>query len=231
MKIYPLILIGFLTAGTAALLSSCLEAPSAPPDFPGERFPMPPQYLNASISLAEISLSWTFDDSLPVREFNIYRRSALHEQEYRIGKSTQTQYRDYQGLSTGVTYYYSVAAVSKEGYEGRRSETLSVIFTPDYAPSPVTLAQPAPLDSAAGLRLTWSRYHENNFASYRIFRSTSSPVNIEVLPQAIINEATTTRYDDSGLTRGATYYYRVAVYNRAGLSTASNEVSGTVPLN
>ncbi|MCG3118290.1 MAG: hypothetical protein ALAOOOJD_00458 [bacterium] len=214
-----------------SMLSSCLESPVAPPDFPDNSFPVAPQNLNASITVAEVVLSWTFDDSLPIKEFNIYRQTAPDGGEQRIGKSSQTKYHDQQRLSTGFTYIYSVTAVSKDGYEGRRSETLSILFTPDYAPSPVMLAQPAPLDTVAGLRLSWSRYNEDNFASYRIFRSTSSPVNIEVLPQAIINEAATTRYDDGGLTRGATYYYRVAVYNRTGLSSASNEVSGTVPAN
>lgn len=231
MKIDNLALHRLSVLAVTSMLVSCLKSPTAPPDFPTEQFPSAPLNLGASITVTEVRLSWTFDESSPIKEFNVYRQTGSEGRMLRIGKSTQTEYPDHQGLSTGITYFYSVTAVSMAGYEGQRSETLSVTFTPDYPPSPVILAQPAPLDSAAGLRLSWSRYNEENFATYRIFRSTSSPVNVDVLPQAIINEAATTRYDDGGLTRGATYYYRVAVYNRAGLSTASNEVSGTVPTN
>jgi hypothetical protein len=42
-----------------------------------------------------------------------------------------------------------------------------------------------------------------------------------------IKGATTFSHFDSGLTKGVTYYYRVYSYNDAGLSIASDVVSGT----
>jgi len=155
----------------------------------------------------------------------VYRRESLDGVEKRIGQSTQRQFSDRQGLSVGYGYVYSVAAVSKNGYEGRRSEGLSLTFTPDYPPPSVVLAQPVQLDSAR-LSLSWTRSTEANFASYRIFRSTSSPIDLTAFPQVIINDALNTTYLDRGLRIGTTYFYRVLVYNRAGLFAASNEVSG-----
>lgn len=100
------------------------------------------------------------------------------------------------------------------------------LVTVQLPPTPVTLARPAVVDSVA-LRLTWSRSTEDDFASYRLYRSESSPVDTSVAPIAIINDSpSTTQYDDNNVKRNITYYYRIFVFDEAGLSAGSNEVQG-----
>jgi hypothetical protein len=102
------------------------------------------------------------------------------------------------------------------------------LVTVQLPPSPVTLARPSAIDSVT-LRLTWSRSTEDDFASYRLYRSESSPVDTSNAPIAIINDDPgTTQYDDNDVRENVTYFYRIFVFDEAGLSAGSNEVQGRI---
>ena len=74
-------------------------------------------------------------------------------------------------------------------------------------PSPVTLAEPAIIDSVT-LRLSWSRNNDNDFSMYSIYRSESS-VDTTNAPVAIINDQQTTQHEDTNLVTNIKYFYRV----------------------
>lgn len=75
------------------------------------------------------------------------------------------------------------------------------------------------------INLAWTTVSAANFASFKIFRSTSPGVTESSQQVALINSGSTTTYTDNQLTSGTTYYYRVFVYNTEGLGSGSNEIS------
>lgn len=84
--------------------------------------------------------------------------------------------------------------------------------------------------TANSITLNWSKpsdfdFQNPDFASFKIFRDTNSDVDInDILVTAITNPDTTT-FTDSGLTSNTAYFYKVFVFDKANLFTASNEVS------
>jgi fibronectin type 3 domain-containing protein len=123
------------------------------------------------------------------------------------------------GLTNGTTYYYKVTAVNSAG-ESPMSAEVSV--TP-----PVTApAAPTNLAAAAGDKtatLTWTA-PTGTVTSYNIYRATAVGGEGATPYKKGI---TTTSFQDTGLTDGATYYYKVAAVNSAGTSPLSEEVFTT----
>ncbi|MGH7494838.1 MAG: fibronectin type III domain-containing protein [bacterium] len=141
-----------------------------------------------------------------------------------IPERNQLSYVD-SGLKANELYSYRVFVFTRGG-RFSASNTVSV-RTPAYTPpQAVTLAPPMVLDSTS-LRLTWSSNTDKHFASYRLLRSSRSPVTIHDSLRTIIQEAGVTTHEEAGLVSGATYFYRVAVYDQSGVAALSNEVSGT----
>jgi fibronectin type 3 domain-containing protein len=97
-------------------------------------------------------------------------------------------------------------------------------------PDGVSLFSPTAVGAQQNaLRLTWTASKDTfDFANYSIYRSTTP--NFNPLAMAPIDRVTLmsiTSYNDLNLQPGATYYYRVVVFDLAGLNSASsNEVTG-----
>jgi uncharacterized protein (DUF1800 family) len=86
-------------------------------------------------------------------------------------------------------------------------------------------AVPQNVSAVAGdrhVRLSWSASPGAN--SYDVYRGTSA--NGEAT-DPIVGGLTDTSFNDTGLTNGTKYYYRVIAVNSAGMSARSSEVSGT----
>jgi hypothetical protein len=84
-------------------------------------------------------------------------------------------------------------------------------------------AAPAGLTATAGnrqVRLTWTA--SSGAVSYNVYRG-PAPGAERTTP--IATGVTGTSYTNTGLTNGATYYYKVAAVNAAGTSPLSNEAS------
>ncbi len=97
-------------------------------------------------------------------------------------------------------------------------------FAVQFPPAAVTLSNP--VADTTGLKLTWTTSNAKDFANYRVYRSTSAPVDSTVAPLTIINDNAITTYRDTGIVPGTTYFYRVFVYDRSGLFAGSNQVQG-----
>jgi hypothetical protein len=92
------------------------------------------------------------------------------------------------------------------------------------APEPVTLA--VGLVDTVTAHLSWTQNEDDDFASYRIYRSVSGGITVgaDHLTVAIITNQNTTSYDDFIPSSGA-YYYKIFVFNTQGLNCpGSNEV-------
>ncbi len=93
-------------------------------------------------------------------------------------------------------------------------------------PEAVVLFPPSAATQSA-LILYWTQNQDNDFYSYRIYRGKTNSVNNDSFLVNTILSRTSTSYTDTGLSSNTTYYYRVYVYDRSGLSGASNVESGT----
>jgi hypothetical protein len=126
------------------------------------------------------------------------------------------------GLQSATDYYYRLFVFNRQGrFSASNIVTARTLI--DAPPKAVTLSQPATI--TGGLRLTWSRNTNQDFASYRVYRSTSSPTDTKGLAYSIINDAVVTTFDDLGTNSGVVYTYVVAIYDRSGQFALSNEVS------
>lgn len=107
------------------------------------------------------------------------------------------------------------------------------------APQPLTIrAAPVAVQLAAPLvepsfrvSINWTESPATDFSAYRVYRRTSEPVTVSsTLIETIAAKGTLTTGDTTALP-GTKYYYRVFVFNKAGLSTGSNTDSITTPAN
>jgi len=176
--------------------------------------------LLASAGSATVHLSWTPPSSgSGITGYNIYRGTASGGETFLSSIGNITAYDD-STVSTGTTYYYRVAAVNSYG-SGLPSNEVSA--TPQAATVPGVPTLSATAGNGA-VHLSWTVPSDGGSAitNYNIYRGTAS--NGETLLATVGN---ITSYDDSGLTNGATYYYKVSAVNAIGEGLLSNEVSAT----
>lgn len=98
-----------------------------------------------------------------------------------------------------------------------------------------TSQPPAAVTLAVGLvnqetaHLSWTVNGDNDFLSYRVYRSVSSGIDsssTQFIIAIIVNQGTTTH--DDFLSGTGTYHYRVFVFDSEGRATGSNEVQVTL---
>src|SRR5262249_7636839 len=134
-----------------------------------------------------------------------------------VATPTSTSYTD-TPVTNGLTYYYVVSAVNSGGEGGDSSE---VSATPQAtAPAPPTAFTPPPTPKPRQLNVRWTQSSTPGVTGNNVYRRTSTG-SYPSTPTASI--AATTSYIDTGLTRGATYCYRVTAVAAGLESTASNE--------
>jgi hypothetical protein len=104
-----------------------------------------------------------------------------------------------------------------------------VIVTSNATPSPMTisLSGDAVKPSPHSVALTWSASKSSGVIGYHVYRGTTSGGPYTKLTPSAISE---TRYTDTSVEAGRTYYYVVTSVDSEGLeSSHSNQASATVP--
>lgn len=175
-----------------------------------------------------LSLRWTPNTDQDFTSYQLRRApdanislSSLLVKEFTDARSTS--YVD-NGLDPNTKYFYRIYVFDAAG-NSTASNTVQQTTPVNQAPKPVVLSQP--VEDGAALKLSWSPNTENDFANYRLYRSTSSPVDSSGAPIVVINNASTTDYRDTSAATGTVYYYRVYVFDQQGLpSRGSNIVQG-----
>jgi fibronectin type 3 domain-containing protein len=175
----------------------------------------PPSSVSASAaSTASITVSW--GSVTGAVEYYIYRSSSSSGTYTRVTTTpsaiTGASYTD-TGLSSGATYYYKVAAHNGSGVGAMSSSygsatTLVALLSP---PTTVT----ASAASSSGITVSWSSV--TGATRYYIYRSSSADGSYTQLTYT-----TSLSYTNTGLSSGATYYYKVAAYNSAGIGAMSS---------
>ena len=181
-------------------------------------------------SYTSLYLSWTKNLDEDFASYRVYRNEASQKVDstsFLVGiiyDQNTTNYED-KNLKEETEYSYRVY-VFDSGGKSTGSNTATGKTNMNEPPKPVILAQPVVIDSTT-LQLSWSQNDDLDFDYYTIYRSESSPVDTLSTPIAIINDRNTIQYYDANLVTSTTYYYRILVTDTGGLSSGSNEASGT----
>lgn len=189
---------------------------------------LPPAPIGSKLN--SLYLTWSRNADNDFASYRIYRSYAPLKVDSTsflatiISNQNTTNYED-SNLKENTEYNYRVY-VFDSGGKATGSNTAQGKTNANTPPTPVILTQPSVRDSTT-LRLNWSQNDDLDFEYYSIYRSPISPVDTLAAPIAIINNRYTLQYYDADLTKNKTYYYRVFVTDQAGMSSGSNEVSGT----
>ncbi len=128
---------------------------------------------------------------------------------------TGTTYTD-TTPTDGKIYSYYVKGVNTIG-SSAASNTVTCTPLPAAPSAPPGGFSGARESDATKIDLTWSPV--TNATGYVVYRSTTS--GSFPFPSAFIQTTVRTKFTDSGLTAGTTYYYRVSAVNSAGVSTGA----------
>src|SRR5450631_2269063 len=189
--------------------------------------PAAPAGLVALGGSSSVGLSWSTpvsDGGSAITGYNVFRgTTAGGESATAVATNVKaTSFTD-TGLTNATTYYYKVAAVNAVGTSPSSGEASA---TPQAtAPSaPLTLVASGG-NATAGL--SWSVPASNGgspITGYNLYRGTTAGGESTT---AVATNVALTSFSDTGLTNGATYYYKVAAVNAVGTSPQSNEASAT----
>jgi fibronectin type 3 domain-containing protein len=180
----------------------------------------------------ELLLQWDANSEYDLEGYKIYRSTTSG---FSPGPGNliatiyapQTNHSD-TGLTTNLTYYYRVAAFDNVTPANEGTPSVEVGGTPGgFAPGAVTNLQIFIVATGNALNLQWDNLSQfYAIAYYNVYRSTSSGF----IPSGgnLIASPTTNYYNDSGLSDGIPYYYRITGVNVYALEgNASTEESGT----
>jgi len=174
--------------------------------------------LTATAGILKVMLSWTVPSSngLSITNYSIYRGTTPGGEILFVkGHTGGTSWVD-TNITVGTTYYYMVSAVNAAG-EGPRSNERTA--TPGNIPN-----VPSGLTASGGntqVTLRWSApMGGGNPAHYDIYRSESLTGTY-----TLIASPTATRYNDTGLTNGHKYWYKINAQNSFGVSENTTAIS------
>lgn len=182
--------------------------------------PLDPQNLQASPGDSYVYLTWevpAFDGGSPVTNYRIYRGPMSDAEIFLVEIGNLTSYND-ANLDNGVIYFYKVKAVNSVG-EGQFSNEANAI--PAAIPGAPTDLSATSYDSY--IRLTWitpTSTGGSPITNYIIYRGTTSG-SLTFLTEIGV----TLSYDDSTVSSGITYYYKVSAKNAVGEGPSSNEAN------
>ncbi|MDD1768254.1 MAG: fibronectin type III domain-containing protein, partial [Methanomassiliicoccales archaeon] len=184
--------------------------------------PSAPQDLEALAGDSEVVLSWSApasDGGVPITTYRIYRGSSSGGEVFLTAVGNVFTYVD-ASVSNGQTYYYQVSAENSMG-EGPKSSEVSA--TPATIPT-----VPQNLQSEAGdsyVLLTWIAPVDDggsDVTNYLVYRgNASSSVALLVTLGNVLS------YNDTSVSNGIAYQYRVSAVNSLGEGPSSNQVNAT----
>lgn len=183
-----------------------------------------PSITSAVLSASgEITLSWT---SVPdTNYYTVYYRTAagvttLNSTPANAGAATTLAI---PGLLNNTAYYFRVTSTVQQADSSFNEGALSPEASAISYVAPATPGTPTVTQSVSGaLDISWAA--AANAASYKIYWSTTPGVTTA---NSFLSTAGTT-VSHSGLTNGATYYYRVEAISGPYVSALSGESSAVV---
>lgn len=143
------------------------------------------------------------------KSYNVYKSDSLGGDYTKIAGPSDASYDD-SGVVLGTTYYYKIAAIASDDTEGTLSAAESGYS--DNMPGGIAGLNATNGNFTTKVSITWTS--DGNSTKYRVYRC--STVNGSYTQ---IGESNITSYDDTTITPGRSYYYKVqgvSGYNTPG---------------
>ena len=175
----------------AILLKSDTTAPSVPTGLTG-----------TAVSATQINLAWNAStDNVGVTGYRVYVNNAM------VGTTSTTLFQ-HTGLVAGTTYNYRVSAYDAVPNHSALTATPVLVTTtsaPDTQAPSVPIGLTGTAISATQVNLTWTASTDNvGVTGYQVF-----------LNNVVVGTTATTSFQNTGLTAGTTYNYRVNAFDAA----------------
>jgi fibronectin type 3 domain-containing protein len=178
----------------------------------GDREAPVPEGVTATPGNGQATITWTA--AKDASSYNIYWSTTPGVTTANGTKiTTATSPYVQMGLTNGVTYYYLVTSVNKDGESAPSPQVIATLALPELVGVTATPGN-------GQVTIAWSAV--SGAASYNIYWSTTSGVTA---PNGAKITDATSPYVQTGLTNGTTYYYIVTAVNIDGESTPSPQVS------
>ncbi|HDS09285.1 MAG TPA: hypothetical protein ENN73_03570, partial [Firmicutes bacterium] len=221
-----------------AVSSSCSDTDTTAPDWSGGTV----ANLTVTPGNQENALDWddAADSENPTSvKYAVYRDTTTGFTPgagNRIATGLTASAHNDSGLTNGTTYYYRIqtyncnanAQFNSDEKSGMPSAcNYSDTTAPDWAVSGVSNISVVNTGSNS-LGLSWDQATnaENSTVTYDLYRSTYSPVNTGTAT-LVVDDYSGLSYNDTGLSQGTTYYYKVVAVNCVPLErTGSDEAMG-----
>lgn len=182
----------------------------------GQAPPLPPQNVQASDGTFPDRIRVTWEASLGASTYEVYRSDIPGADFLRIATTSATSYDD-TDVVLGRTYWYKVKACNSYGCSDfSQADSGTAATQPPAAPGNVQASDGTYSDR---VRVTWSAVP--GAARYEVHRSAARDGTYE-----LIGETTATSYDDTAVSAGTTYWYKVRAWNALGYGPFSEPDSG-----
>lgn len=173
----------------------------------------PANFTATPVSTSAISVTWT-DAATGEDGYIMDRRTGGGTFTQLASLPADTSSFDDNGLADGTQYFYRLKAFNTVPADSFYAETSAA--TPISPPTGLTAKAP----SEANVQLSWTDTSATE-SGYRIERRASDTAFAEIATTG----ANATSYNDSSVSAGTLYFYRVRAFNTTGNSEYSNEVS------
>ncbi|HWW00426.1 MAG TPA: fibronectin type III domain-containing protein [Candidatus Acidoferrum sp.] len=212
-------------AGNLSLYSTVASATTLAPDT---QPPTAPTGLTATaVSGSQINLSWTAStDNVGVTGYLVERQNPGSGSFVQVGTPSGTTFND-SGLTAGTNYSYRVRATDAAGNLSLYSAVVSATtLAPDTQPPTAPTGLTATAVSGTQINLSWTASTDNvGVTGYLVERQNPGSGSF-----VQVGTPSGTTFNDTGLTNGNTYGYRVRATDAAGnLSLYSTVASATTP--
>jgi uncharacterized protein (TIGR03437 family) len=182
--------------------------------------PSPPTNVQAvAVSQSQVNLTWNATNT-NATAFLIERKlgAAGTYASLATVPSMTTNYPD-NSVVTNTAYVYRIRSQGASGFSAYSGEATATTPSVPLPTAPILQGTAVP---SSQIHLAWTS-KATSIVRFRIER------RLATIPYAEINQpgASSTTFDDSGLSTSTTYYYRIRVETGAGLSAYSNEVTVT----
>ena len=170
-----------------------------------------------------ITVTWNAADGAV--SYNVLRRTDGADWAVLAEGVTATTYTD-ETAQVGTTYFYTVQSVNIDGRTSTGFDTTGVSARVPY-PIPADVEQVAAKAGAGSVTVTWAEAADAD--AYFVYRSTYAATE-DTGWTAIAKNVAETRYEDTDVESGATYFYNVKGVNKDGLLSSgwSAAASATV---